>query len=186
MVMDKVEQPQDGNGITILDLFNAVRKHVITAVVTLIVVVAAVCAYTFTRTPQYTATSELLATYRSSAGTAGAPSTFNSAGELNSGADYINSQIQTYPQLVKTESVLQPVIDDLGLHTTVKELAANVTASNPNSTMLVDISVNDPDPKQASNIANSVDRKSTRLNSSHSSISYAVFCLKKKKTLSKK
>src|SRR5689334_24186865 len=27
-----------------------------------------------------------------------------------------------------------------------------------------------------------VDRKSTRLNSSHSSISYAVFCLKKKKS----
>src|SRR5690242_20851893 len=27
-----------------------------------------------------------------------------------------------------------------------------------------------------------VDRKSTRLNSSHMSISYAVFCLKKKKT----
>src|SRR5689334_24705894 len=27
-----------------------------------------------------------------------------------------------------------------------------------------------------------VDRKSTRLNSSHSSISYAVFCLKKKRT----
>src|SRR3712207_7955073 len=29
------------------------------------------------------------------------------------------------------------------------------------------------------------DRKSTRLNSSHANISYAVFCLKKKKTLSK-
>src|SRR2546430_6977639 len=29
---------------------------------------------------------------------------------------------------------------------------------------------------------NGVDRKSTRLNSSHSQISYAVFCLKKKKT----
>src|SRR5438309_7589010 len=28
-----------------------------------------------------------------------------------------------------------------------------------------------------------VDRKSTRLNSSHSSISYAVFCLKKKNTI---
>src|SRR5438309_8691233 len=28
-----------------------------------------------------------------------------------------------------------------------------------------------------------LDRKSTRLNSSHSSISYAVFCLKKKKLL---
>src|SRR2546430_7458883 len=31
-------------------------------------------------------------------------------------------------------------------------------------------------------LTNAVDRKSTRLNSSHSQISYAVFCLKKKKT----
>src|SRR5689334_24133456 len=30
-------------------------------------------------------------------------------------------------------------------------------------------------------VTNEPDRKSTRLNSSHSSISYAVFCLKKKK-----
>src|SRR2546430_6568779 len=32
------------------------------------------------------------------------------------------------------------------------------------------------------NIQAQADRKSTRLNSSHSQISYAVFCLKKKKT----
>src|SRR2546430_6108666 len=31
-------------------------------------------------------------------------------------------------------------------------------------------------------VAKIIDRKSTRLNSSHSQISYAVFCLKKKKT----
>src|SRR3712207_7826845 len=31
------------------------------------------------------------------------------------------------------------------------------------------------------NIVQKVDRKSTRLNSSHANISYAVFCLKKKK-----
>src|SRR2546422_3040586 len=31
-------------------------------------------------------------------------------------------------------------------------------------------------------IASNLDRKSTRLNSSHGYISYAVFCLKKKKT----
>src|SRR5947209_12622546 len=35
-------------------------------------------------------------------------------------------------------------------------------------------------PKYAQNDARS-DRKSTRLNSSHANISYAVFCLKKKK-----
>src|SRR5699024_11717464 len=33
-----------------------------------------------------------------------------------------------------------------------------------------------------SSLLSSVDRKSTRLNSSHVSISYAVFCLKKKKS----
>src|SRR2546428_1160003 len=32
------------------------------------------------------------------------------------------------------------------------------------------------------NVTFEVDRKSTRLNSSHDQISYAVFCLKKKKT----
>src|SRR5256886_16843170 len=32
--------------------------------------------------------------------------------------------------------------------------------------------------------ATRIDRKSTRLNSSHSQISYAVFCLKKKKKMS--
>src|SRR3712207_8037381 len=32
--------------------------------------------------------------------------------------------------------------------------------------------------------SNLLDRKSTRLNSSHANISYAVFCLKKKKNLS--
>src|SRR5688572_32095272 len=33
------------------------------------------------------------------------------------------------------------------------------------------------------NLGERVDRKSTRLNSSHSQISYAVFCLKKKNTI---
>src|SRR2546427_1379775 len=37
------------------------------------------------------------------------------------------------------------------------------------------------DASNAETPANRLDRKSTRLNSSHSQISYAVFCLKKKK-----
>src|SRR2546428_3612195 len=40
-------------------------------------------------------------------------------------------------------------------------------------------------PGSAPPPASSRDRKSTRLNSSHDQISYAVFCLKKKKTCSK-
>src|SRR3712207_7222407 len=38
------------------------------------------------------------------------------------------------------------------------------------------------EPEIVVQAAGPVDRKSTRLNSSHANISYAVFCLKKKKT----
>src|SRR2546427_10299335 len=41
-------------------------------------------------------------------------------------------------------------------------------------------------PPHAARLRNLLDRKSTRLNSSHSQISYAVFCLKKKKKKKKK
>src|SRR5258707_6888003 len=38
---------------------------------------------------------------------------------------------------------------------------------------------------EAQRLIDETDRKSTRLNSSHANISYAVFCLKKKKVLSR-
>src|SRR4051794_41461066 len=44
----------------------------------------------------------------------------------------------------------------------------------------------DDDAEQRQAGAQLVDRKSTRLNSSHPSISYAVFCLKKKKRMTTK
>src|SRR3989442_1718912 len=44
-----------------------------------------------------------------------------------------------------------------------------------------DLPLHFPDYRSAENTFSLVDRKSTRLNSSHVRISYAVFCLKKKK-----
>jgi hypothetical protein len=65
IAVDEAEQVQDGNGVTILDLFNAVRKHVITAVVTLVIVMVAICAYTFTRnTPRLPNSWPLIAVQR--------------------------------------------------------------------------------------------------------------------------
>src|SRR2546430_6519983 len=46
-----------------------------------------------------------------------------------------------------------------------------------------EVGINVEEIKRPELDAQLVDRKSTRLNSSHSQISYAVFCLKKKKTL---
>src|SRR5438270_9564934 len=50
---------------------------------------------------------------------------------------------------------------------------------------LLDLLAEDPGDGDAEKVERDQDRKSTRLNSSHSQISYAVFCLKKKKTKNK-
>lgn len=137
------------NDVITIDIWGALKKHAILAIAICAMTIVGVCVYTFTRTPQYTATAQLLASYR------GTASDVN-AGSYNSGASYIGSQIQTYPALVKTEAILQPVIDDLGLNVTVSDLAGTITASNPTDTMLVSISVVNTSPKAASDIANSV------------------------------
>src|SRR3712207_7706366 len=68
--------------------------------------------------------------------------------------------------------------------------ALPIFLSSPKLTSLVHdrhLRLNSPDPERLQLIPSlawfgiSLDRKSTRLNSSHANISYAVFCLKKKK-----
>src|SRR5438034_8801793 len=61
-----------------------------------------------------------------------------------------------------------------GAGLTQTQLAAKVGMSAPN------ISRIETSPAQNLTLGTLVDRKSTRLNSSHTVISYAVFCLKKK------
>src|SRR3712207_7462269 len=66
---------------------------------------------------------------------------------------------------------------------TISAVSLTFTSANWNTPQLVTVSGVD-DFVDDGNIAYSiVDRKSTRLNSSHANISYAVFCLKKKKNI---
>ena len=136
--------------MSIADLLQIVRKHLASAIISFVVVFAAVAAVTFIMPPKYTATAEVFATY---AGQSGETQTTN---DMSSGANYLNTQITTYPELVKTEAVLQPVIKDLGLDMTTTDLADVVTATNPTNTFMVDISAEVGDPQQAADIANSV------------------------------
>ena len=132
--------------MTIADLLQIVRKHLASAIISFVVVFAAVAAVTFIMPPKYTATAEVFATY---AGQSGETQTTN---DMSSGANYLNTQIKTYPELVKTEAVLQPVIKDLGLDMTTTDLADVVTATNPTNTFMVDISAEVGDPQQAADI----------------------------------
>src|SRR5207249_8828255 len=58
---------------------------------------------------------------------------------------------------------------------------SRVTSSSGGTIELTRLGDGAPTPAQRDHAERERDRKSTRLNSSHVSISYAVFCLKKKK-----
>src|SRR3712207_7202594 len=71
--------------------------------------------------------------------------------------------------------------------TLFRSLSANARSSRDHGTASATrapVAERAPYPRTSSDAATSIersDRKSTRLNSSHANISYAVFCLKKKK-----
>ena len=128
-----VESTETEDGITLMDLFRIVRKHILWGIITFVVVFAAVCAYTFLVPPTYSATAQVFATYSDSSAQDNNISNFSTA------STYISNQIQSYPTLATTEAVLKPVIDDLGLDTTVANLAGQLTATNPTNTAFVNI-----------------------------------------------
>lgn len=145
-----VESTETEDGITLMDLFRIVRKHILWGIITFVVVFAAVCAYTFLVPPKYSATAQVFATYSDSS------AQDNNIANFSTASTYISNQIQSYPTLATTEAVLKPVIDDLGLDTTVANLAGQITATNPTNTAFVNITAETEDAKQASDIANSV------------------------------
>lgn len=69
---------------------------------------------------------------------------------------YDSSIVATYQQLITTSAVLDPVIEKLGLPLTDDQLRAKITTQPIASTRLMRISVSDPVPETAANIANEI------------------------------
>lgn len=145
--------PSNGSsngGETLVSLLETFRKHFIAFIVTFCVTVAAVCVWTAFSPVEYTTTVQLFATYNDSSN-----EQTNSA-EQYSGSSYIMSQIKSYPTLATTQSVLQPVVDELKLNESTESLAAKLKVTNPENTAFIDISVTDSNPQTAAQIANAV------------------------------
>ncbi|KFI96140.1 polysaccharide biosynthesis tyrosine autokinase [Bifidobacterium stellenboschense] len=154
--------------MTVADILEALKKHLIVELAVLLVVLAGGYAYVSRQTPQYTATTQMFASvnhsaiYGSSDASAGEPSGDDSTkssptADASGDTSYISGQVGALPTLVTTPAVLQPVIDDLGLDTTVDALGTKITVSTQ-TTYFVNVSVVDTNPKRAANIANAVSR----------------------------
>lgn len=73
--------------------------------------------------------------------------------DLAQGNTFSQARVQSYVKTVGTPTVLQPVIDSLGLQVTPNELANQVSASTDINTVLITVSVSDKSPVQAAAIA---------------------------------
>ncbi|WP_291038605.1 polysaccharide biosynthesis tyrosine autokinase [Herbiconiux sp.] len=128
------------------DYLRVLRKGWIFIVVLTLVGVAAAAAYSIVKTPEYQATSKVFVSIQSS----------GSISDLTQGGSFLQNQVKSYADVVNTPVVLQPVIAALELPINVDQLAAQVSASSPLDTVIVEITVADTDPRQAAEIANAV------------------------------
>lgn len=82
----------------------------------------------------------------------------STAQELVQGSTYIEKLVASYALLARSEIVLDPVIEELGLDTTVPRLAGSITASSTLNTVIIDISAVAGDPTAAQELAEAVTK----------------------------
>ncbi|QIK71380.1 hypothetical protein G7070_02615 [Propioniciclava coleopterorum] len=113
-----------------------------------LIVVALAFGVTALQRPTYAAESSLFLTVDSG----------STAGELSQGATYAERTVTSYIQVATTATVLEPVIAELGLGVTARELAAHLTVMSPASTQIITVTALDPDPARAAALSNAVTR----------------------------
>ncbi|MEH7451627.1 YveK family protein [Gottfriedia acidiceleris] len=134
--------------ISLQELFGVIKKRLIMIISITVVaaVVTGVISYLFL-TPIYQSSTQLLVNQK----------------ETKDSSIYQNNQVQTNVQLIntynviiKSPAILDEVINQLNLDYTVAELTKNITVASEANSQVFTVSVQDPDPKQAQTIVNTI------------------------------
>lgn len=135
-----------GSGLDLRDYLHILRRNwILIAAASMAGILLGGAASILIR-PTYTAETQLFVTIQNS----------GSAQELQQGNMFSQARVQSYVKTVATPIVLKPVIDTLGLETSVNDLAQRVKATSDLNTVLINISVADSSPVQASAVAQAV------------------------------
>lgn len=121
--------------MTVSDLLRALKRHWVLEIILFVIVVGGMAGYTFTATPMYTASTQLMA----KSVNADAVSSSQTSSSLSSSA--ASSSLSSYAQLVQSDAVLDPVISNLGLHTTISELRSNIAATTEEGSSFITVEV---------------------------------------------
>lgn len=80
----------------------------------------------------------------------------DSSATLAERSQFSQARVASYPDLVHSEKVLRPTINDLGLGLSVPELSGMVSATNPDNTVLIDVNGRAGNGGTAAAIANTI------------------------------
>lgn len=131
--------------IDLVELFYALKKRILIILAVMVIGAVAIGAYTKVLvTPMYSATSTMLVLTKET--------TLSSLADLQ-----IGSQLtQDYSMLLTTRTVMQDVVDNLGLDMTYQELEKSITIEYPSDTRIMEITVTNADPELAKEIVDEV------------------------------
>jgi len=136
--------------IDIKEFFKYVLKHIILVILIPVVLVALVVFYDNSiKTPMYSTYSTLVLVASSSADTTNAT--------LNNNDVTLNQKlVATYREFIKSNLVLDQVINELNLNTDVQGLSKHVKVEAITDTVIIKITVENSDPATAQDITNTI------------------------------
>lgn len=136
-------KPQDT--IDLLELFYVLKKKILLILMAALIGGCAAGAYTqFFMTPVYSSMSSILVLSKET--------TLTSLADLQLGA----SLTSDYTVLIKSTPVLEQVIENLNLDTTVEDLKNQISINNPTDTRILEITVQDTDAAMAKKVVDEI------------------------------
>jgi len=123
-----------------------IQNRILVGLCTLLGFIASVII-TATTTPLYQSNAQLFVS---------TPAAALDISTLATGGSFSQQRVKSYAQIINSPMTLKPVIKMLELSLTPEQLAEQITSSAPLDTVLIDITVTDPDPLLAADIANAV------------------------------
>ncbi len=143
MEQHNMSEMEQGDEIDLIELFLALKRRIVIIILAAIAGIVIMGGYTVLFvTPMYSATSMLYVLTTSTS--------ITSLADIQLGTQLTSD----YSILMTTHPVIDTVIENLGLDMSYEELVGKITIDNPSDTRILNITVTDPVPETAQNIAN--------------------------------
>jgi polysaccharide biosynthesis transport protein len=134
-----------GDPVEPREFLDILRRRWLSIVAITLLTLASVAAMTLMMPKSYTASTRVFFAVSG-----------DSVSALAQGSSFVEKQMASYAEVATSPEVLNKAVEQLGLNTTAVKLADSIEANVPLDTVIIEIAVTDPDPRQAARIANTV------------------------------